>query len=115
VHGAILGSDFGLQSVLFHAVLVIMVLLMAVRNFQHTSRTSNVGVLSTILFLIVIFTILHSYTSGSSNVAINVYWQSGLIAAIAGSLAATTDCKASPPTTDARSRHFYRPKELIPS
>ena len=50
VHGAILGPDFGLQSVLFHAVLVIMVPLMAVRNFQHTSRTSNVGVLSTILF-----------------------------------------------------------------
>ena len=115
MHGAILGADFGLPSVLFHAVLGIMVLLMAVRNFQHTSRTSNVGVLSMILFLIVIFTILHSYTSGSSNVAINVYWQSGLIAAIAGSLAATKDRKATSRTTGVGSKSIHRPKGLLVS
>jgi hypothetical protein len=110
-----LWADFGLPSVLFHAVIVIMVLLMAVRNFQHTIRSSNVGVLSMILLLIVIFTILRSYTSGSSNVAINVYWQFGLIAAIAGSLAATKDRKATPRTMEIGSKYVHRSQELIPS
>ena len=110
-----LWADFGLPSVLFHAVIVIMVLLMAVRNFQHTIRSSNVGVLSMILLLIVIFTILRSYTSGSSNVAINVYWQFGLIAAIAGSLAASKDRKATPRTMEIGSKYVHRSQELIPS
>jgi hypothetical protein len=101
--------------VLFHAVIVIMVLLIAVRNFRYTSRTSNVGVLSMILLLIVIFTILRSYTSGSSNVAINVYWQFGLIAAIAGSLAASKDRKATPRTMEIGSKYVHRSQELIPS
>jgi len=110
-----LWADFGLPSVLFHAVIVIMVLLIAVRNFQYTSRASNVGVLSMILLLTVIFTLLRSYTSGSSNIAMSVYWQFGLIAAIAGSLAASKDRKATLHTTDIGSKYVHRSQELIPS
>jgi hypothetical protein len=110
-----LWADFGLPSVLFHAVIVIMVLLIGVRNFQHTSRTSNVGIFSMILLLTVIFNLLRSYTSGSSNIAMSVYWQFGLIAAIAGSLAASKDRKSTPRTTDIGSKYVHRPQELIPS
>ncbi len=110
-----LWADFGLPSVLFHAVIVIMVLFCAMRNFQHTSRTSNVGVFSMILLLTVIFSVLRSYTSGSSNVAMSVYWQFGLIVAIAGSLAASKDRKSTPRTTDIGSKYVHRSHELIPS
>lgn len=92
-----------------------MVLLMAVRKFQHTSRTSNVGVLAMILLLPVIFGVLRSYTSGSFNVAMSVYWQFGLIAAIAGLLAASKDRKATSRTTDIGSKYIHWSQELIPS
>jgi len=110
-----LWADFGLPSVLFHAVIVIIVLLMAVRNFKDTTRTSNVGVLAMILLLTVIFTTLRSYTSGSSNIAMNVYWQFGLIAAIAGSLAAPSDRKVASHIRDITSKSIHRAKELLPS
>jgi hypothetical protein len=109
-----LWADFGLPSVLFHAVIVVMVLLMAFRNFKSTTRSSSLGVLAMILLLTVIFSVLRSYTSGSSNVAMSVYWQFGLIAAIAGSLAASPDRRTASRTTDIGSKYIHRPQELLP-
>lgn len=91
-----LWADFGLPSVLFHAAVVVLILVMAMRNFRNTPRSSNLGILSMILLLTVIFGTLRSYTSGSSNVAMDVYWQFGLIAAIAGSIAANKTCVVVP-------------------
>lgn len=108
-------ADCVLLSVLFHAVIVIMVLLMAVRHSQHTIRTSNVGVLAMILLSTVIFGVLRFNRSGSSNVAMSFYWQFGLIVAISGSLAASKDRKAMSRTTGISSKYIYRSQELIPS
>lgn len=110
-----LWADFGLPSVLLHAAIVVMVLLMAFRNFKETQRSSNLGVLAMILLLAVTFGVLRSYTSGSSNVAMSVYWQFGLIAAIAASLTSSKDIRTTSRTTDIGAKYVHRSQEFLKS
>jgi O-antigen ligase len=95
-----LGADFGAPAVLLHMVVFVLTLYFAYSNYRNTSRTTSLGIYCMMVFIGMIFALLRSYTSGSSNVGFYFYWQVGIILGIAATLKAesrkTTDLSLDP-------------------
>ena len=81
-----LGADFGLPAVLLHMVVFALTLWLAYSNYTNTSRSTSLGIYSMMVFIGMLFTLLRSYTSGSSNIGFHFYWQVGIVLGIAESL-----------------------------
>lgn len=77
-----LWADFGLPAVIIHAIILILYFKIAFSNFRRSDRSSQLGVYCMMVLIGLIFTILRSYTSGSSNIAFYFYWQFGIAVAI---------------------------------
>jgi len=84
-----LWADFGLPAVIFHALIVLSYLAVAIRIFKETDRKTNLGVYSMMILIGLFFAILRSYTSGSSNVAFYFYWHFAIAVAILETLRAS--------------------------
>ena len=90
-----LGADFGAPAVLLHMVVFALTLYFAYKNYRNTDRATSLGIYCMMIFIGMLFALLRSYTSGSSNVGFYFYWQVGIILGIAATLKAksrkTTD------------------------
>jgi O-antigen ligase len=94
-----LGADFGAPAVLLHMVVFALTLYFAYCNYRNTDRTTSLGIYCMMVFIGMIFALLRSYTSGSSNIGYGFYWQVGIILGIAATLKSASR-KASDPTLD---------------
>ena len=85
-----LWADFGLPAVILHAVICILCLKFGWVAFRG-SRTNvryltSFNILAMMMFLNIVFDLARSYTSGSSTVPYSLWWQFGLVVAMARSL-----------------------------
>jgi O-antigen ligase len=83
-----LGADFGAPAVLLHMVVFALTLYFAYKNYRNTGRATSLGIYCMMVFIGMLFSLLRSYTSGSSNVGYYFYWQVGIILGIAATLKA---------------------------
>jgi len=90
-----LGADFGLPAVLLHIAVFVLTLWLAYSNYTSTSRSTSLGIYCMMVLIGMLFALLRSYTSGSSNVGFYFYWQVGIIVGIARTLADTAKLAGS--------------------
>lgn len=90
-----LGADFGLPAILLHMVVFGLTLWLAYSNYKSTNRSTPLGIYCMMIFIGMLFALLRSYSSGSSNAGYYFYWQVGIILGIAMTLKAKVRESAS--------------------
>jgi O-antigen ligase len=111
-----LGADFGAPAILLHMAVFALTLYFAYNNYRNTDRATFLGIYCMMIFIGMLFVLLRSYTSGSSNAGYYFYWQVGIILGIAATLKAASRKTAEPSPKFARSSNaVLSHKKLIES